>query len=459
MAHRSEHGGLRPLSTSGVWLFAATAFPLQAIIMAISVYLPQHYARSLGMDLAAVGAAFALVRLIDLPVDPVLGLIIDRTRTRWGRYRPWVLAGVPVTMAAIYMLFMAGPGVGVVYIMGWLLVMYLGTSMVTLAHSAWAAILSPTYDERSRMFAAIGAMGVAGMTLLFSTPLLAEALGRPGLGVTEMGWFIILALPAAVLAGALRTAETTSAAQAGPSASFAAYVSLLSNGSVVRIVGGMILFSLGTAWEGALFLFYFTDGRGFTVSEASMLLMAALGAGLLGAPAIGRLSMKLSKHRTVVLAASGYALCLASLMLVPPQAKLLACVPVICTGFLYAGFHVLLRSMTADVAEEIRLTQQTERGALLYALLTLAPKLSAALAIGLTFTLMSRIGYRPGADAANTGEAIAGLSAAYLSGPIGFVLLGGLVMLGYQLGPERTAEIARRLAERDRQTEPGRQAS
>lgn len=436
----------RGLSASQVWLFATVAFPLQAIAMAVSVYLPQHYARSLGMDLAAVGAAFALVRLIDLPFDPLLGLAMDRTRTRWGRYRVWLLLGGPVTMAAIYMLFMAGKGIGVPYVMAWLLVMYLGTSMVTLAHSAWAAALAPSYNARSHMFGVIGAMGVAGMTLVFVTPLVATAMGGAGMGVAEMGWFILAAIPLAIGAAVMRTPEQVADAPPGQTVRVRDYLELVLHPSMGRIVLAMLLFSLGTAWEGALFLFYFTDGRGFSVSEASLLLIAALGVGLLGAPALGQLSMKWSKHRTVLLAAAAYALALGSLLLVPREAKLLACVPVICTGFLYAGFHVLLRSMTADVADQIRLEQRRERAALLFALITLAPKLAAAVAIGLTFNLMARVGYDPAIGGANAPGALAGLSWAYLLGPIGFVLLGGLSVIGYRLGPAQTAEIQERLA-------------
>jgi hypothetical protein len=48
------------------------------------------------VGLAAVGWAFGLVRIFDLWFDPLLGLAMDRTRTRLGRFRPWFLAGAPL---------------------------------------------------------------------------------------------------------------------------------------------------------------------------------------------------------------------------------------------------------------------------------------------------------------------------------------------------------------------------
>lgn len=434
------------LEARTIWLFAVIAFPLQAITMAVSVYLPQHYAKNLGLDLATLGFAFSIIRIIDLPFDPLLGIAIDRTKTRANKYRIWLIAGAPITMTAIYMLFMAQPGMGTYQIMFWLLVMYLGTSMITLAHSAWAALISPSYNERSRMFAAIGVMGVVGMTLLFATPLVASQFGREGLGVPEMGWFILAAIPVAIALGTFGTPNPGIEESERSEINWRHYASLIAHPNMARIALAMLLFTIGTAWEGALFLFYFTDGRGFSVSEVSLLLIAALGAGLLGAPAIARLSMKISKHRTVLVTAICYAAALSSLMLVPKDAKLLACMPVIVTGFLYAGFHVLLRSMTADVSDEIRLEQGADRSALLYALLTLAPKLAAAIAIGLTFNVMAQIGYQPSLGSNNSTDALQGLGLAYLLGPICFVLLGAVCVSGYNLGPQRTAEIRAQLA-------------
>ena len=66
----------------------------------------RHYASHLGIDLALVGAAFFIVRMIDIPVDGLLGWTMDKTRTRWGRYRLWTILGAPVLMAGIYFLFM-----------------------------------------------------------------------------------------------------------------------------------------------------------------------------------------------------------------------------------------------------------------------------------------------------------------------------------------------------------------
>lgn len=424
-----------------IWLFAVIAFPLQALYMAIAVYLPQYYAARLGLELSAVGVAFAAVRLIDLPVDPILGVAIDRTKVGRNRFRIWLLAGTPVTMIAVHMLFMAQVGVSIPQIMFWLLVMYLGTSMMNLAHSAWAASVSPSYNERSKIFAAIGVLGVAGMTLLFAMPLIAPKADSGDMAIPAMGWFILISTPIAVMIAILWAPSPAPKRVLASRSSWKAYLQLLFHRNMGRVFLAMLLFTTGTAWEGALFLFYFTDGRGFSVAEASTLLIFALGAGLLGAPAAARLSIMLSKHLAVVIIALLYALALSSLVFVPHENKLLSSAPVITTGFLYAGFHVLLRSMTADVADEVRLSEGNDSGALLYALLTLAPKLAAAAAIGMTFSILDIIGYDPSPAHINSRAAMSGLEAAYLLGPIAFILAGAACVFGYGLGPNQSAAV------------------
>jgi GPH family glycoside/pentoside/hexuronide:cation symporter len=441
--HISTHN--RSRSNANTWAFAVVAFPMQALYMAVAVYLPQYYASTLGMELAYIGMVFALVRIIDLPVDPLLGLFIDKTNTRKNNYRIWLIAGAPITMAAVYMLFMAKADDTLTSIAFWLLLMYLGSSMITLAHSAWAANISTSYQERSSIFAAIGTSGVAGMTLLFAMPLLVENPDGSSMAVPAMGWFILVSTPIAV-ALAMFWSPTPKLYEALVTpVKLSSYWGLLRHKNMGRIFIAMLLFTTGTAWEGSLFIFYFSDGRGLSVADASTLLIFALGAGLFGAPAAARLASVVSKHAAVMIFAIAYAAALASLSLVPVSDKLLSSAPVIITGFLYAGFHVLLRSMTADVIDEIRLAEGRDKSAMLYALLTLAPKIAAASAIGLTFWILSMIGYQAEPGAANSSATIADLQIAYLLGPIAFILIGAACIIGYDLGPKRTAKIRQEL--------------
>ncbi len=442
----------KQLSLPLVLAFAATSLPLAAIAIAIGVYLPPYFASNLGVPLTVVGGAFALIRLIDIPLDPLLGWAMDKTRTRWGRYRMWTLAGAPVVMLSIYMLFMAPHGVGLAYIMTWLLVMYLGTSMLTLSHAAWGATLAPSYNERARIFGIMAAVGVAGSATVLLMPQIVKLLGfdEEVLGVQGMGWFILGLTPVAVLAVIWRTPERVAPEVHGHQFRLREYWSLIARPTMARIMLADLVLALGPGWMSALYIFFFTDSRGFTTSQASLLLLVYVLAGFLGAPLMARLAMKISKHRAVMVATTGYSLLLVTLMIFPKGNFALFLIPLFGCGFLAAGFTVLLRAMTADVADEVRLDQGKERSGLLYAMTTLTNKVAGAISISLTFAVIARFGYQAERGAVNTPEAIQSLEIAYLSGPILFVMLGGLCMVGYKLGPERTAEIRRQLDDRDR---------
>jgi GPH family glycoside/pentoside/hexuronide:cation symporter len=173
-------------------VFASAAVPIGALGVAATVHLPRYFAAELGLSLALVGTVFALVRFIDIPIDTAMGLAMDRTKTRFGRYRVWMALGAPVLMLGFYMLLMTGSGDGPLYLGLWLLVMYLGYSGVLLSHLAWAGRLAPTYTERSRIFGAITGLGVIGAMAVLLIPIVMSQQGfSDAQGVQAMIWFII----------------------------------------------------------------------------------------------------------------------------------------------------------------------------------------------------------------------------------------------------------------------------
>lgn len=439
------------LSLSTILAFAATSLPLSAMTIAIAVYLPQYYARNLGVSLAVVGSVFAIIRLIDIPLDPMLGLVMDRTRTKWGRYRVWTVIGAPVLMAAVFALFMAPNGVGPVYLGFWLLIMYLGTSILHLSHAAWAATLATNYDERSRVFGWMTAVGVAGSVMVLFMPQVTRmmGMGEEGVGVQAMGWFVLALTPLAVALVVWRTPETITRDVHGQQFQLKDYLSLVTRPEMARILAADLCLALGPGWMSALYMFYFTDGRGYTTAQASLLLAIYILAGFAGAPLMGRLAMRISKHRAAMVATTGYSVSLMVLPFIGRGDFLIGALQMFWAGFLAAGFTVLIRAMTADVADDVRLEQGKERSGLLYALTTLTNKIAGAFSIFLTFQVLARIGFQAEAGAVNSPEQIRALELAFLIGPIVFVMLGGACFIGYRLGADRHAEIRRKLDERD----------
>jgi len=206
---------------------------------------------------------------------------------------------------------------------------------------------------------------------------------------------------------------------------------------------------MGPAWMSALYLFFFTDSRGFSTSQANLLLVIYIAAGLIGAPATAWLANRVSKHRALAFTAVGYSLMLIVLFVSPKASVPIAAPAMFLAGALAAGSVVMIRSLTADIGDEIRLEKDQHQIGLLYALTSGTTKAAGALAVTLTFWVLGLVGYNPAEHAVNGAAQIRGLELAYAIGPIVFVMLGGACFVGYKLSAERHAEIRRQLDARD----------
>jgi Na+/melibiose symporter-like transporter len=428
--------------------FSTTNMPLLAIALVLSVYLPRHYGTHIGISLAAVGAAFGIVRLIDLPVDLALGWAMDRTRTTWGRYRVWTILAAPILALAGYMLVLAPPGVDMAYLIVWLLVLYFGTSILYLAQAAWAATLAPAYDDRSRLYGIIATVGVVASVLVLLLPIVADEMGKPDyVGVQAMGWFIVVAAPLTVLIAVISTRETIAPDVPGHRFSIGEYGRLILRPSMLRVTLAQFFLSLGPQWTGALYIFFFTDRLGFTVPQCTVLLLVYMAAGFMGAPLIARLAMTISKHRAAMLCLIGWSLILASLMVAPRANMVVGGALMFLLGGLQSGFVVLTRAMTADIADEVRLEQGVERSGVLFAVMTMIEKLAGAMSIFLTFQILGLVGYK--GEGHDTLGAVHGMVLAYIIGPVVFMFVAGLCLTGYKLSKARHAEIRQELDARD----------
>lgn len=446
----SNSGVRSPLKLSAILAFSSANFPLGCLAVAVAVYLPPYFASHLGVSLAAVGGAWATVRMLDLVVDPILGLVMDRTKTKVGRYRPWMVIGIPILMASVFALFMAPKGVGFGYLIAWLLIYYLATSILALGHSAWGATLSTQYHERSRVFGLVAAVGVIGAVIILLIPVFSKSLGfGDTAAVPQMGWFILAVTPFTVGLTVATTPETLNRTLRQESFNLRDYLGLVVKPDLLRLFLAQMCLTLGPGWMSALYLFYFTDSLRYSPAVASGLLLLYILAGVFGAPATAQLSRRLGKHRTLMVTASAYSLGLCTLLILPKGNVVAGLAPMFWCGFMASGFDLMVRAMLADVGDEVRLEQGREQLSLIYALNTLAAKVAGAFAIGLTFPLLDRLGYVAKEGVQNTPQAIHNLEMAYIIGPIFFVMLGGVCVMGWRLTAERHAEIRSALDEID----------
>lgn len=451
MSAISAPSGAGRLSTPVIFAFASAAIPAAALGLVLGVYMPRFFASHLHIGLLAVGGAVATVRLIDVFFDIIIGWGMDRTRTRFGRYRVWYVIGMPILMLAVYELFNPPAGVGVGYLMTWLLVMYAGISISTLAHQAWAANIATDYHERSRVIGWMQAVGIFGAVSLLLLPLLSHGLIDPSKGssMSILGWIIMAAIPITTLLVVVATPERIKPEAKKETFALKDYIRTITRPTMVRLILADLFLTLGPGTTGPLYIFFFHDAKGFEPSVVSLLLIPFIGAGVLGAPFWARVAKRFSKHRTLQIAAVCYAVAQTTLMAIPAGLLVPTAFGMFAVGFCSSAFLLLVRSMVADYADEMKLEQGAERTGMLYAMVILTQKIGSSITVSIVFPILAFVGYNAMEGAVNTERAITGLEMCYLFAPVILVLVGAAMVFGYKLDDKRHAEIREALDKRD----------
>ena len=166
----------KSLSTFQLASYGAPSMPLSMVSLPLAVYLTPVYADSagFGLSLAFVGLMLALSRVFDGITDPVIGFLSDRIRTRWGRRKPFVLIGMPIFMLGVWLLWIPPIeftevtwlgmtfNTGYPYLLGVLVIMYVGATIKDVPYSAWGAELAQGYNERTLVMSWKEAFTVSG---------------------------------------------------------------------------------------------------------------------------------------------------------------------------------------------------------------------------------------------------------------------------------------------------------
>jgi glycoside/pentoside/hexuronide:cation symporter, GPH family len=430
------------------------ALCLGALALPLTIYLPVYYSGYVGLGLSVVGFTFFLVRTLDIGVDPLMGWILDRTRTRWGQCRPWMVAGSALMTIGVVMLFFAPPGSGAVRLALGLLVLYAGTSVLGVAQPAWAARLAPDYNQRSHLYAWVQLASSAGTFILLGLPTLAGILGKPGPGaeVHVMGVLLAITLPVGVVVALWRVPEPAvpPAHRGAPDrVRLTDYVTLLRRSNIARLVFADLFVSLGTGTSSVLFLFFWNAARGYTTAQTGVIILVYYFAAVVSVPAWIGVVRRVGKQRAFLLSSMGFVVIM-PVMAFMPRARLDIVLPVMALlGLLFGAPTFLIRAMAADAADEARLNLGVDRLGQIYGLLASTTKLAAALAVGATFIVLDKVGFKAPLGAHNPRAVLMTLQWMYIAAPASATLIGLAGFLGYRLDRETHDRVRGALAARD----------
>lgn len=426
--------------------FSSPAFAIAALGIPIAAILPPLYAE-LGLSLTVVGAVFMLARFFDSFTDPLFGVLGDRFNTRWGKRRPAILLSLPILLYGVYRVFMPDAPATDNDLLISMLIMYVGWTIYTLAHTAWASELSNSYDGRSRVMSYLQYFGLGGSVVIMFVPLLVDAFvdgATMVLRAEMMGWLILAALPILTLIAFVSMPERLIVESVQPPWQDTWKI-FVNSAALRRLLLADLLVGLQGGLNGAVHFFFIIHVL-LLPKSASLFLVVLFVSGLLCVPIFLKLSLRFSKHRALCLGAIQSSCATALLFVVPAEAFWFSLLIYTLIGVNFGASSFLMRSMMADIVDQDRVATGAERSALFYSILTLTPKLGAALAIGMVYPLLDWVGFVPGG--VNTSETIEGVRMIVALAPTLVTIVVALVMWNYPMDREAQSKIRAQLDQR-----------
>ena len=137
----------------------------------MSVAFPLFFTNVFGLTFADAAALMLLARMFDVVTDPLMGSIADRTQSRWGTYRPWLIFGA-IPFGIIFALLLYTPELGMtgkrVWAYGFYLLMMVCYTMVNVPYGSLLNVMTEDSDERNQFsaFRMVGAYAMGFVTLL-----------------------------------------------------------------------------------------------------------------------------------------------------------------------------------------------------------------------------------------------------------------------------------------------------
>lgn len=424
--------------------FIGPCIPFAALGLPLAVTLPEYYGTQLQVG-GVVGLVFLIVRCFDILVDPPLGYWMDRTRTKLGRFKLWMLICLPILFVSTAFIFLAHKGVGVTYLGIWLFVLYVGFSIAALSQASWGSVLSSDYNERSRVFAWWQVGNIFGILCVVMIPVIVNTVLKLPymLAVQIMGYFIMVALPVTIGLALWIVPEKVSNA-ATHDIKLSHYFDMWKRRNVRCILWADLFMGLAPGVMGALFFYFFEETKGLVRGQTNIAMLLYFVAGIVGAPIWVFVSKRIGKHATLIASSILFAALYAAMYFVPKGNFVLCAVVTFLNGIPYAASLLLTRACMADIGDEVMLETGHDHKGTLMAILSATTKIGYALS-AFTITVVGWLHFNVKVPAASPPEALNWLQILFIGLPVLFLLLGALVMKDYDLSSQRHADIMARL--------------
>lgn len=444
MSESSSKRQRLPISTLAA--YSLPGAPIAAMGLPLAVYLPPFYAEEVGLGAIAAGTVFMFTRFLDIFLDPLMGVLSDRTRTPWGRRRVWMIASVPIMVTAAWLVFMPARGTSFEIALASIFLLFVGWTMLTITHLAWGGELTLDYHERARVTASREAAYLAGMITVLVLPIIIQQRGGDKFEqIAAMGWFVIITLPLGVLLASIFVKEEKNRPP-DPHIPLRKAIAAIANNTPLRyVLAADLVAGISGGFVATLFLYVCIVGLGLG-PQAYTLLLVYFGMGVIFIPPIVWLARKIGKHQTLILHCFYNALFLPGFWFIPQGDFTSAAILFAILGANMSAGSFLFRAIMADVADHDHVETGQARAGVYFALLALTNKLGYSLAVGLALYALAYLGVTM--KGPNTEFGVSGLMLLYVIPATLINVFIGILMMSFPLGEDRQKELRRIIEER-----------
>lgn len=440
-----------PLEALPAWREACYGAPylLKAMLFTpLLAFIPSFYSVDHGIPLATLGTILLVTRLTDVVTDPLIGVLSDRTRSRWGRRKPYVFVGAPLLMVTAWMVLVPPVDVTVGYAVLWLMLLYLAFTIFDIPFRAWGAELVEGYNGRTRLAGwreGFGmASGLAAMALIVAAPSL-------GLGSTADTLFVLATIfvvgtPLVTFLAVRFVPDPRVPPAEGSLGVLQQLKPLLANKPFLWLLGGVIILLAGAIIGASLHLIVMESYFGIRAWFPYILAGEGL-AGLLSAPLWVLLSRRVGKHRAMAVATFLMGAFTAVIPFLGPDDDYLYAGTIVVRGLAGGGLGLLVAAMLADVVDVDRLSSGQARGGLLFALVGMVGKTGIAFGSFIGLVIPPLFGFDP-ASKTNSPEALNALLLTYSLIPMAIMGSASLFFWRYPLTRVAHEQVQAQLRER-----------
>lgn len=394
------------------------------------------------------GLAVMLGKIYDAITDPLMGHLSDRTRTRLGRRRPFMLlAALPFGLA--FALAWMAPAITepgrFAYALGSFVLLCTFYTVFEVPYASLTADLTRDYDQRTSLtsyrmlFSILGTLIAGAATLVIVGLAPTERAGFPLMGYVYGG---IIALSS--LACFMGTRERPVTADEDATLPLATGIRVaLGNRPFRMALAIYFLTQTAMAVVSALLIYYLRDVTGLG-GQTPLVMGLLMVMSILALPLWVALSARWGKARAFALGIGVQALVLLLFAGLPPGAPIPVYLLTVVAGVCTATHFVFPWSMVPDVVEYDQLTTGQRRAGTFYGIWLFTQKVSAAAGVGLTGLLLSWYGYQAGVD--QTPGTILGLRLSIGPVAVALLVLAGYLLLRYPINRSAHEAVRARLA-------------